>query len=50
MGKKNGLEEGLKKSNEELEKRGRWLAAGHGPGLCSKTDDEGRKGREEGRM
>ena len=61
MGKKKGLEEGLKKSNEERlngiddgtrlgesEERGRWLAEGHGPGLCSKTDDERRKGREEG--
>lgn len=58
MGKKRGLE---KKSNEERlngiedgtrlgesEERGRWLAEGHGPGLCSKPYDERRKGHEEG--
>ena len=61
MGKKRGLEEGLKKSKEErlnriedgtrlgeLEECGRWLAEGHGPGLCSKPDNEKRKGHEEG--
>ena len=61
MGKKRGLEEGLKRSNKEwlngIEDRarlgefkecGRWLTEGHGPSLCSKTDDERGKGHEEG--
>ena len=61
MGKKRGLEDGLKRSNEEqlngmedrmrlgeFKEHGRRLTERHGPGLCSKPDDKRRKGCEEG--